>query len=142
VADTAGKEMLYLTGLQSVVSSLSESGHRVTVVLPPPGFPLTVMGGDAWFPSQCSTIAALRNIGECGQLRTEEDVFNETSRLFSGVSKVVKSSGGVVADPRQSICRNGYCSTNLGNDWLYIDGSHISVTMSERLAPQLLAFVR
>lgn len=141
VRDFVGKERLYLEGIESTVRQLTEVGHKVTVVLPPPGFPLTLMGSSPWYPSQCSTISALRNISRCGQSREEIEVIRETQEIFSGMQSAVEGSGGEVFDPRSIICREDQCSTNTGNNWNYLDGFHISVGMSERLAPQILSFL-
>jgi hypothetical protein len=141
VSAKAAKEELYLEGLRSVIMQLNEVGHNVTVVLPPPGFPKTVMAVDAWYPSQCPTILALRNIRDCGEKRAESDVRTETGRLFNEVSATVRNSGGRIFDPRGSICQEGVCATNRDNEWFYLDGSHISVGMSERLAPDLFSFI-
>lgn len=131
------KQDLYLQALGRAVSRLSAAGHRVTVALPPPGFPQTVMAYEAWRPSQCATYRALTNIDSCGAERSEADVIGETKALFSAVSQVVRDSGGAVWDPRAQLCSDGVCSVKSGSQWRYLDGSHISVPMSEDLAPAL-----
>jgi peptidoglycan/LPS O-acetylase OafA/YrhL len=133
--DQAPKTAAYLEGLGRTVARLKGAGHRVTVILPPPGFPATVMADEAWYPSQCATYEALADIAGCGASRSEGDVVAETAELFAQVTATVKSNGGQVLDPRAEICQSGTCSTNVGNDWLYLDGSHVSVSMSQRLGP-------
>lgn len=136
------KERLYLAGVRDAVESLTDAGHQVTVVLPPPGFPLTIMDANAWYPSQCATISAIRDIRACGATRTELEVQEESRDIFERIEQAVTEAGGRILDPRPSICQQGVCATNLGNDWLYVDGSHISVQMSARLAPSLTEFIR
>lgn len=142
VADKAGKERLYLAGLADALRILAAAGHSVSLVLPPPGFPQTITDANAWYPSQCSTIAALRNIEGCGESRTFEEAKNETERIFRFVTQVSEVNGARVLNPQSAVCVASRCSTNIGNNWLYIDGSHISVEMSERLAPTLIPFLR
>ena len=132
--DPESKTEVYLDGLGSLVQELSEVGHRVTVVLPPPGFPRTVMGPDAWFPSQCTTLRALSDTPACGQTRSMSEVREETELLFEAIIKTVNDAGGKVVDPQSAICEEDTCATNRGNEWLYIDGSHISVGLSEDLS--------
>lgn len=137
--DEDGKKSAYLDGLTRAISRLNDAGHRVTVVLPPPGFPQTVMAYDAWRPSQCATYEALTNINYCGAERSETEVEQETATLFAEVEQAVAAGGGAVWDPRGQICSEGTCATNIGDDWRYLDGSHLSVSMSEALAPEWVA---
>ena len=134
--DEAGKRDVYLDGLRSAVGQLTDAGHRVTVVLPPPGFPRTVMAYEAWRPSQCATYEALMNIASCGEKRSEVEVEQETAELFTEVERAVLEGGGSIWNPRGDLCSEGVCATNVGDEWRYLDGSHLSVTMSEALAPQ------
>lgn len=137
--DEAGKRDVYLDGLRSAVGQLTSAGHRVTVVLPPPGFPRTVMAYEAWRPSQCATYEALTNIATCGAMRTEVEVEQETAELFAEVERAVLESGGSIWNPRGDLCSEGVCATNIDDEWNYLDGSHLSVAMSESLAPQWIS---
>lgn len=137
--DEAGKKAIYLEGLERAVSRLTDAGHRVTVALPPPGFPRTVMAYEAWRPSQCATYEALTNIASCGATRSEAEVEQETGELFAEVERAVLEGGGSVWNPRGDVCREGLCATNFGDDWRYLDGSHLSVAMSEALAPEWIS---
>jgi hypothetical protein len=135
------KTAAYLQGLGQTVARLSAAGHRVNLVLPPPGFPTTVMAYDAWYPSQCATYEALSDIASCGVSRAESEVVGETAALFADVKTVVEANGGHVLDLRSDLCRNDLCATNFDNDWLYLDGSHLSVSMSQRLSPALISAI-
>ncbi len=131
-----GKVSNYLSGLSATVAELSNSGHRVYVVLPPPGFPLTVMDADAWYPSQCNTLDALRDISTCGDSRSMSEVTAETIDIYTQISAGVRSSGGLVVNPQDWVCDGDVCATNRGSEWRYLDGSHLSVGFSEGLAPK------
>lgn len=137
--DEAGKRDVYLDGLRSAVGQLTNAGHRVMVVLPPPGFPRTVMAYEAWRPSQCATYEALTNIASCGAKRSEAEVEQETAELFAEVERAVVESGGSIWNPRGDLCSEGVCATNVEDEWRYLDGSHLSVAMSEALAPQWIS---
>jgi len=137
-----GKTIVYLEGLQDTVQRLVGSGHRVHVVLPPPGFPQTIMDAQTWYPSQCNTFQALRDIDGCGENRTETATVNETDVLFNKVRTSVESVGGTVTDLRDQVCVNSVCATNENNFWKYLDGSHISVGFSESLSPTFESLLR
>ena len=132
----------YLEGLGHTVQRFTSAGHTVHVVLPPPGFPFTIYGSDAWYPSQCNTLQALSDISGCGVTRPEVEVFAETAALYAEVSAVVEAAGGFTIDYGTEVCTRGKCSTNAGNFWLYLDGSHISVGFSEQLAPLLTKYIK
>jgi hypothetical protein len=57
--------------------------------------------------------------------------------VFSEITSAVEKAGGSVIDIRNQVCVAATCSTNIGNEWNYLDGTHISVGLSERLAPLL-----
>lgn len=130
-----GKTLTYLQGLQETVQRLVGAGHKVHVVLPPPGFPQTIMDAQTWYPSQCNTLQALRGIEGCGETRTEKETIDETKEVFNKVRASVESAGGNVIDIRGQVCVESVCSTNVNNFWRYLDGSHISVGFSETLSP-------
>jgi hypothetical protein len=81
------------------------------------------------------------DIASCGAQRSESEVIDETSTLFSMVEQAVMDASGSVWDPRSEVCQSGLCSTNMGDEWRYLDGSHLSVPMSKALAPALTALV-
>ena len=125
-------------GLGETVARLTEAGHRVTVVYLRRG-----SLGQSWptkpgIPTQCATFEALSDIAGCGASRAEQDVIDETRVLFAEVVETIETNGGTSVDPRGQLCRAGTCATNFGNDWIYLDGSHLSVSMSERLSPLLV----
>jgi peptidoglycan/LPS O-acetylase OafA/YrhL len=139
--DQETKTQIYLEALGNTVERLTTAGHRVTVALPPPAFPQTILADEGWRPSQCATYEALVNIESCGAQREEAEVIAETESLFSQVSETVMANGGSVWDPREELCTDGVCATNFGDEWLYLDASHISVAASEKLAQILVALL-
>ena len=137
VFETSAKTDAYLAALGRVVDSLTAAGHRVQVVLPTPGFPETLADGDFWYPSWCSTAEALRDVAACGQRRPLPEVQAETRQLEERIRAVVEANGGETIDLREQLCRDGVCATNFDNDWVYLDGTHISVGASEALSPSI-----
>lgn len=132
----------YLLALGDTVRMLSAAGHKVHVVLPTPGFPQTLNASWFWYPSQCSTIEALTSIESCGMSRSLTAVRAETAQLEADVDKLVRANGGVPLQIRDFLCTAEQCQTNLGAEWLFLDGTHITVRASEALFPRILnAFV-
>ena len=136
------KTQRYLDGLKFTVQLLASSGHNVHVVLPPPGFPSTLSGDGAWFPSQCNTFQALSDISGCGESRSEVNAISETSKIYAEIADVVEAAGGSTIDYRLEVCTDGTCSTNRGNFWNYLDGTHISVGLSEELTPLMVSYLK
>ena len=141
-ADRSLREAIYLEGLASAIERLRIAGHRVHVVLPPPGFPSTFDLFSAWRASECSTLQALFDVQSCGESRPETEAVDEVEDFFMEIEAVVGASGGTVWDPRSDVCLDGVCATNDGNTWLYLDGSHISVEMSERLTDRFIQLLK
>lgn len=135
------KTQYYLEGLKFTVQLLASAGHDVHVVLPPPGFPSTLAGGGAWFPSQCKTFQAFRDISGCGESRSEVNVIDETSEIYAEITNAVAAAGGSTIDYRPEVCHDGTCSTNRRNLWDYLDGTHISVGLSKELAPLMVSYL-
>ena len=135
------KKKNYLNGLRYTVKLFTDAGHRVHVVLPPPRFP-SALNGNAWYPSQCNTLQALTDIASCGETRSEDEVIAETSTLYSEVTASVGAAGGSTIDYRAEVCSSGECSTNVNNFWRYLDGTHISVGLSEQLTPLFTRYVQ
>lgn len=87
------------------------------------------------------TVLALVHIAECGRHRARASVEAETASMESAMRSAVESRGGSVFDLRASLCSTAICATNDGNVWQYLDGTHLSVGASERLAPVLARLV-
>jgi hypothetical protein len=136
------KKKNYLDGLRYTVKLFTDAGHRVHVVLPPPGFPSTLNGNNAWYPSQCNTLQVLTDIASCGETRSEDEVIAEISTLYSEVTASVGAAGGSTIDYRAEVCSSDECSTNVNNFWRYLDGTHISVGLSEELTPLMVSHLQ
>ena len=139
--DSRAKQTAYLHGLARTVDQLVRAGHRVHVLLPIAGFPTTFDSPSPWYASQCSTMVALVRIAECGRDRSRANVENETAVIESGMRNAVESRGGSVFDLREQLCSPSTCATNDGEFWKYLDGTHISVGASARLAPVLARLI-
>lgn len=136
--DVSAREDIYMQGLSSAIKRLQSAGHRVHVVLPPPGIPSTIDMYSAWRASECSTLQAIIDVQSCGESRPEIEAVEEVEALYTRAQTAVESNGGSILDPRSEVCFDGVCATNAGNTWLYLDGSHISVEMSRKLTDRFV----
>ena len=134
-AESQNKEQTYVSAVGSMVRQLTDAGHEVIVVMPTPGFPKTVNASSFWYPSNCATYEALIDTPGCGLTRELQDVIDETAVIDGQLEAEIVDSGGEPLQLRDALCRDGVCSTNFGNEWLYLDGTHISVGGSEYLTP-------
>lgn len=143
VASSAeSKNASYLQALGQTTAMLTAAGHQVHVLMPTPGFPQTLDAGWFWYPSQCPTIEALAAIENCGMTRSLADVVRETAELENQIHQTLIANGGIALQLRDAVCQDGVCATNFGNSWNYLDGTHITVDASKRLAPGLPAVFR
>ena len=137
--DPTVKQGAYVRGLGRTVEKLVRAGHRVHVLLPIPGFPTTLDSPTPWYPSQCSTAVALVRIADCGRTRARDAVEAETADIEDALRTEVGERGGALVDLRDHLCSASSCATNDGQFWRYLDGTHLSVRQSQRLAPVLAA---
>lgn len=140
--DVQNKEQIYVSAVGSMVRQLTAAGHEVIVVMPTPGFPKTVNASWFWYPSNCATYEALIDTPGCGLTRELHDVIDETAVIDGQLAAEIVASGGEPLQLRDALCRDDTCATNFGNEWLYLDGTHISVRGSESLAPFMATVLR
>ena len=134
---TSDKTSTYLDALGRTIDQLTNAGHQVNVVMPTPGFPQTLGATWFWYPSQCSTLESLTAIDSCGMRRDLASVEQETKDLDFKIETVVRENRGFSLQLRDFLCERDYCATNVGNDWIYLDGTHITVQASFTLHASL-----
>lgn len=130
----AARLTAYLEGLGSTVQRLRAAGHSVVLVDPIPGFPAANPQGHFWYPYQCSTVTAMRSAANCGQTRSRTSIDAELAPIREGIQQIAAKTGSSVIDLEQELCADGVCVTNRADDWLYLDGQHISVNESKALS--------
>ncbi len=57
--------------------------------------------------------------------------------LDSKIETIVRENRGFSLQLRDFLCERDYCATNVGNDWIYLDGTHITVQASFTLHASL-----
>ncbi len=133
------KRPIYEAGLRQALERLVAAGHEVVVVAPIAGFPEPNPQGDFWYPYQCRTVTAVVDPSRCGQSLSEAEARAGLEPYARIVEEAAADAGAQVLDLMPELCRDGVCATNWGNQWAYLDGQHISVGESERLAPVFAA---
>jgi len=146
------KSRVLVSGLTALVERLRHAGHRVVILLPTPRFV-----GDpeaakyktyldwmlsAWRPDACSSVAALRNVADCGATRLESQVMADQSATVQALTTVTEATHSTTLDLRAQFCSEGVCRTNAGSRWMFLDGFHITVGESEALAPTFAELLR
>jgi hypothetical protein len=139
---TPDRTTAYLNALGQTINQLNHAGHQVHVVLPTPGFPQTLDASWVWYPSQCSTAEALISIESCGMKRDLNSVEEETLDLEIKIGNLVQEKGGSSIQLRDFLCEDGVCSTSRGNNWLYLDGTHITHDASTMMSGLLAELLR
>ena len=130
--DVATKVRLYRESLQRVVKTLQSAGHRVLLVQGVPHF----VDAYTWDLSLCSA-TALRN--GCVKTMPLSWSRERTKLVDDAIAQVATVTGAKLLDLADAICPDGECRTSAGNFPIYRDGTHITVAMSHRLAPQFAA---
>jgi peptidoglycan/LPS O-acetylase OafA/YrhL len=128
-----GKLDVMRAGLMSVVNKLRTSGHTVVLVDPIPGFPSANPEGRFWYPYQCHLASTVLDPATCGQAREQSDVQAELAPFNRMLDEIAAETGAAVLSLESELCTDGKCVTNMGNQWNYMDGQHISVRKSKEL---------
>ena len=140
------KQALWTDGLRRVVDSLVLGGHQVLLVQPVPHFWQSAESSRAWrvwSPNSCPLFRALRDPGSCGDavplpLMAASESGGRGAVEATANGGIAKGSTAVV-DFTGALCGDAQCVTNVGNIWLYLDGSHVTAGASAALAPRLTA---
>lgn len=131
VLDVEAKARLFRDGIVSTVSQLQAAGHRVVLVQSIPTFrnPAPI-----WDPRACTNVSVLR--GTCTRevaAAEIERVQGPSRRALSEAAEMTKSH---LLDLREVMCPAGVCRTHRGDEWLYMDATHLTVQASRELAPE------
>lgn len=117
----AAKAQLWRAGLERVLEDLGRNGIPTLVIHTVPQFP-------NWDVSSCPAYRLYANPAACGTSTSREDQ-DATNRLaLEPESKAIRTaplSSGV--DFADQLCPGGRCSTNRGDNWIYRNGTHLSV---------------
>jgi hypothetical protein len=133
----ADKAAIYHAGLLAILNELRASGNRVLIVQPVPHFFTDWIESysNRWEPSECPSIEARVNPSGCGMEWTLAQVISHQAAVFDANTEAASAADSSTLDLRPFLCSAGLCATNRGDDWLYMDGSHLTARESERLGP-------
>jgi hypothetical protein len=136
--DPGRKQRLWADGLTRSLRAVHDAGHPVVLigVLPHPlGEGSTF--GPRWDPRNCSLLSLTGWVGGCGVTVSLDSENERQARAIAAEADAVRRTGVSFLDLRETVCPDGACSTNHGNDWVYRDGHHITNRESAALEPQL-----
>jgi len=144
-ATVTGKAGVLEVGLKELIHELEDYGHQVVVIQSTPEFfsrEVTFSTEDHWRPNRCVGFS-LRNVNEmCGTTRTIEHLDGYQSSSREAVLNAIESSKAQVVDPRDILCINGECPTNLGSSWIFRDGVHLSQNGVKLMLAELEKIIR
>jgi peptidoglycan/LPS O-acetylase OafA/YrhL len=126
----AGMAAAWGVGMRATYADIQKRGHLVVHVMSLPHFATT---DDKWLPYNCPFLAIHRDPTRCGRTKTIDELTKAWSpgltAELTGVANVRR------LDLNSTVCPHGICRTNLGDRWIFRDGTHISEAESESLTP-------
>lgn len=132
VRDPSAKTALFEASLTRTVERLQAAGHHVVLVRGIPHF----VDAYEWNLAKCSLTEL--NSG-CVQSLPLDWALQRAMAVDAAVSRVVDATAATLLDVIPDICPDGVCSTWRGDLPVFRDGTHITVAMSEQLAPRFAA---
>lgn len=126
--DVDAKVSLFEQSLTRIVDRLTAAGHTVLFVQGIPHF----VEDYAWNLDECS-VQALRS--GCDVAMPLAWSRERTKPVADAVSRIAEAGNVELADVAELLCPDGTCRTVNDGFAIYRDGTHITVAMSERLAP-------
>jgi peptidoglycan/LPS O-acetylase OafA/YrhL len=133
----AGMAAAWGTEMRNTYAQIQRQGHVVVHVMSLPHF-ATI--DEKWLPYNCTFLAVHRDPSRCG--RTESVAAMERPWRPGLAAEEVGTSGVRRLDLDATVCPNGTCRTNVGNRWIFRDGTHISERESESLVPIFVKALR
>lgn len=114
-------------GLKHLATSLSTSGVRIVVMLPPPEM-----------PSVAPACLIRRSVDKC----SVDNAIAQRQRADASAMLQSALAGAVFVDPFPALCPGEVCAPLQDNTVLYSDAHHLSTAGSQRIAPALAAALR
>lgn len=121
--------------LEKTVDRLQSAGHQVNLIQTVPSF----AGAYEWAPATCTLTALLQG---CPQEMALDISTRRGDRVRNMVGEIGRKTGTPVYDFSDTLCPDGKCVTARDGYPIYSDATHISVAMSQRLAPNFIALLR
>ncbi len=132
VRPSAARGAALQASLERSYAAVRERGHSVVQVELAPHF--------AWWPSNCSLLEMLRDgTPSCGETSTRAEA-DDFERYSLAAERAASSAANVpVIAIRDLLCPEAVCRTNVGNRWIYEDGTHLSYDAALGLLPTFSA---
>lgn len=121
--------------LTRVVRTLQAHGHDVLLLQTLPHW----AGAYSWDPATCTRAQALQGCTATMPVRAALAPVQSVRRL---IAQVARRTGARVADLTSAVCPGGTCRTVRNGMPVYRDAKHVTVAMSEALAPDLARLLR
>jgi len=122
----AGRE----ADLLKTYSALETAGHTVVPIAKLPHFD--------WMAADCTFVSILRDETTCGATQTIANADKDDGPVMRAMAGAVAALDLQTLDFRDDICVDGICRTNVGDYWIYEDGSHISYRRTMSLLPTMV----
>jgi peptidoglycan/LPS O-acetylase OafA/YrhL len=122
-------------GLQRVLQRFAAAHIPVMVIH-------TVPQWRNWDTANCATLRVYASPQSCGASQSRADANRFRARGLAAEDRAIRAVPGTHSiDFTQELCSASTCATNLGNDWIYRDGRHLSVKGALSLTNQFVTFI-
>jgi peptidoglycan/LPS O-acetylase OafA/YrhL len=133
--DTETKRALYRTSMERLVRTLEDAGHQVLAMQTVPNWATD----PTWEPLRCS-IGDITG-GDCRAEQPRSDTEQQQAIERDLTRAAVEAAGGQVIEPRDALCPDGTCRTEMNGTVVYRDFNHLSRSGSALLAPLFVAAI-
>lgn len=131
----------YIARATASIKSIQQAGHDVVLLQPLPflryGEDSRSRPGSFWRPSDCLASGIAFDPDACGISVGIGEVLASQSGLREANAVVSEVTNVEPLDLLPLVCEEDQCSTNVGSEWIFRDGAHISVTKSAALSQDL-----
>ena len=127
----AAKTKLWGQGLGRLLGRFAEAGVPAVLIHPVPQWA-------TWDSRGCANARVVLAPSSCGvtQSVAAAEEFRHQAIAAEAAAAAAEPTT-VVLDPLPLLCRKQVCATNFGNEWLYRDGRHLSVSGSMTLVDSI-----
>ena len=135
-ADSAPR---WTAGVTRTYDYIEQQGHLVVHVMSLPHFADTDY---RWQPTNCTFMAIHRDPRRCGRTASRASLEAPWRAGLEAEAAAVAESRVSSLDLDPVVCPRGMCRTNVGNRWIFRDGTHITERESKRLTPYFVRALR
>ncbi|MEI8081609.1 MAG: acyltransferase family protein, partial [Actinomycetes bacterium] len=125
----ASRSAFLATQVSQILTPLVRAGHDVRLIQTIPHF----LG---WWPKNCPNALLLNSTSSCGTSVPLSEANSGRQYTLQLESAIAAATGVKVFPLDNTLCRDGICATNSGDEWKYRDALHITERQSVALTPQ------